>query len=157
MTSFNMRTGWLFIVCYVISVLLLCLPYSIPSYSALRYAILCYALFHQTLLLNFNNFQTYCTHSIYLAKWSILSHNRYRKLKNVIANQLLCTKKYENSRCELVAQAREQIAALRLTVAADLLNNAEILDFERRRSVQHLKLLEMRTLNEEKNVRLVLI
>lgn len=86
-----------------------------------------------------------------------MSCNRYRKLKNVRATQLLCTKKYENSRCELVTQAREQIAALRLTVAADLLNNAEILDFERRRSVQHLKLLEMRTSNEEKNVRLALV
>ena len=61
-------------------------------------------------------------------------------------------KTYETSREELVSQARMQIALMRVTVADNLKKDKASLDFEKRRAVQHTKVLELRKSREEENV-----
>ena len=61
-------------------------------------------------------------------------------------------KMYESIRATLMTQAHEEIRVMKEEVAFDCERAAESLVFDKRRSLQHVKLLEMRAVREAKAV-----
>ena len=82
----------------------------------------------------------------------LLSDRRYRRLRALATRQGECVKMYESTRGTLMTQALEEIEVMREEVAGNCERMAEAQVFDRRRAVQHVKLLEMRAVREEKAV-----
>lgn len=83
---------------------------------------------------------------------NILSHEDwYRRLRSAIISQNESTAAYEQSRSELISQAKDSIESLRASLADNMKRNCELQLFEKRRTSQHERLLELRMAREEKD------
>lgn len=80
-------------------------------------------------------------------------HFRYRSIRNLAVREAEYVRSYNASREDLIAQAVQQIKAMRVQCENDCERVRDAVRFDERRAQQHARLNAMKMIRLEKNVR----
>ena len=83
----------------------------------------------------------------------MIHHFRYRSIRNLAIREAEYVRSYNTSREDLITQAVQQIKAMRVQCEDDCERVRDAVRFDERRAQQHARLIAMKIIRLEKNVR----